>query len=262
MLLGALLGFLLGQLGFLDATGLRDYTSAVSSTALVTLILGLVRVGRRIVFVVTMLVFAAYLAIAFTELTAGVTSRWVRSDVLPSAPIDAIVVLSSDVRRDSTIDDEAVDRLLTGLELAKAKGIPRLVTTRTKIKVYDRFVTSDVDQGRLVHLAGLDSIWTVVDSVSSTRDEATHTARLLLPAGARTILVVTNPMHTHRACLTFEAVGFRTYCVPSRQHSFMTLHPWSPSDHLAAFRDYLYERLGMIKYRWKGWLPARPAAGP
>ena len=25
-------------------------------------------------------------------------------------------------------------------------------------------------------------------------------------------------------------------------------------DRLAAFRDYLYERLGMVKYRAKGWI--------
>ena len=80
-------------------------------------------------------------------------------------------------------------------------------------------------------------------------------ARLLLPAGARSIALVTSPMHTRRACATFERAGFRVHCVSSGEGLAVTRHPVTSLDRLAAFREYVYERLGMVEYRAKGWLP-------
>jgi uncharacterized SAM-binding protein YcdF (DUF218 family) len=106
----------------------------------------------------------------------------------------------------------------------------------------------------MVALSHVAAKWDVVDSVYSTRDEASRAAALLVPAGAKTIVVVTSPMHTRRACATFEGVGFKVYCQPAREHDHDTWHPAGPADRLAAFRSYLYERLGMVKYRVKGWV--------
>jgi uncharacterized SAM-binding protein YcdF (DUF218 family) len=105
----------------------------------------------------------------------------------------------------------------------------------------------------LVHLAGVDSIWTVLDSVVSTRHEAERAAASLPPSN-RTIIVVTSPMHTRRACATFEKVGFRVYCMPAEERLWITRHPELPRDRVPAFRMYLYERVGWLKYRWKGWI--------
>jgi hypothetical protein len=62
-------------------------------------------------------------------------------------------------------------------------------------------------------------------------------------------------MHTRRACATFEAVGFKVTCYPSLTRRRVTGHPIREEDRLAAFGEYLYERLGMVKYRWKHWIP-------
>lgn len=260
-MLGGFVAILLSELGVLDALGFNGSDPVtVAACALAGLALGLLQTGARVVLAITAVLFSAYLVVAHTRVVSRPASRWVRADLLPAKPLDAIVVLSGEVSPDSSINHAAVDRLLTGLALMKAGAAPRLITTRTEVEYRGRTLTSDADQLRLIRLAGVEGGWTVVDSVHSTRDEAVRIAQRLLPAGPRTIAVVTSPMHTRRACQVFEAVGFQVYCVPAREHGFDTWHPRSPADRLAASSDYLYERLGMVKYRWKGWLPARSAA--
>lgn len=259
--LGGFAAFLLGQLGVINAVGFhKEDPTVVLVFATIGLGAGLLRAGARVLLVIDAALFFAYLIVALSQVVSGPASRWVRADSLPANPIDAVVVLSSGVRQDSSIDTDAVDRLLAGIALVKAGTAPRLITTRTAVEFDGHIATSDADQLRLIRLAGVEAGWTVVDSVHSTRDEAVRIAQQLLAAGQRTIAVVTSPMHTRRACQVFEAVGFRVYCVPAREHDARTWHPKSPNDRITASREYLYERLGMVKYRWKGWLPARSAA--
>lgn len=262
-LLGGFVGVLFWQIGALDALGIGDYPSTIARMAAVGLVAGLVRPGLRALLAIAGVLFSAYLIIVFSQPLANALARWVRADALPVQPVDAVVVLSGSIHKDSSIGSVAVDRLLTALELVKAGAARRVITTRTTTKVFNQAITSDFAQHRLVSLAGLDSVWTVAaDTVRSTRDEAVAVARILPPAAAHAIAVVTSPIHTRRACQAFEAVGFQVYCVPAREHEYNTRRPTSPADHLATFRDYMYERIAMVKYRWKGWLPARSAVTP
>lgn len=252
-LLGALAALLLWQLGVLGILKLTSAPGAVVACVVVGFGLGFVR-GGRVLVGVDLVFLATYLVVAFTPVITGPIARWVRADSATSRPADAVVVLTSGVKSDSSLDVAGMDRLLTGLEIITTGGAPRIVTTRVSRSFGRRLVSTNSDQRRLIHLARADSAWSEVDTVSSTRDEATRVARLLLPAGARNIVVVTSPMHTRRACATFEAVGFHVRCVPAREHQWSTWHPTSGLDRLAAFREYLYERLGMMKYRTKGWI--------
>lgn len=262
-LLGGLAAFLLGQVGMLEALALGKVDPMIITiSALIGLGLGLLRRGTQALVVIDAVLFSAYLLVAHSQIVSGPASRWVRADSLPAKPVDAVVVLSSSVTPDSSLDVEATERLLTALALMKRDAVSRLITTRTRVKVEGQVISSDVGQRRLISLAGMESGWTVVDSVYTTRDEAVTIARLLLPVGLSTIAVVTSPIHTRRACAVFEAVGFRVYCVPAQENDAVTWHPKSPGDRVAASRDYFYERLGMVKYRWKGWLRPPVSTAP
>jgi uncharacterized SAM-binding protein YcdF (DUF218 family) len=182
----------------------------------------------------------------------------VRIDKLPADTLDAVIALSAGVKSDSALNAPAADRLISALELMRDGHGRRLVTTRQRDVKGVRVIDSDRDQRRLISLASLDGVWTVVDSVHTTRDEAVRTAALLLPTGARSIIVVTSPLHTRRACAVFEAVGFRVYCQAARERDFVTIHPTANRDRLAALRAYGYEVMGVLKYRMKGWLTPRP----
>jgi uncharacterized SAM-binding protein YcdF (DUF218 family) len=252
-LLGALAGLLLDQLGVTD---LLPSAAALPTLVNVSVVAGIITGYCRradLVSYADVLLFAMYLAIGHSSAMFHLSAAWVRDDVL-SAGAGAVVVLSSNVRSDSAIDEHALDRLLSGMELVKQQHIPRIVTSRFTGPFAGRRISSDADQRRVIRLVDSTVAWTIVDSVYSTRDEAVRMAQVLLPQGVRSIDVVTSPMHTRRACATFEAVGFTVGCHSAREHTNVAWRPETPTDRLAAFRQYIYERLGMVKYRAKGWV--------
>ena len=57
------------------------------------------------------------------------------------------------------------------------------------------------------------------------------------------LTVVTSPLHTRRACAAFEHLGLTVTCVGAGQYHWWT---WP--------YDAVYEQLGWIKYRMKGWI--------
>jgi uncharacterized SAM-binding protein YcdF (DUF218 family) len=191
--------------------------------------------------------------IALTPVMSGLTARWLRADAFSSSQLDAVVVLSSAVTSSGTLHVSGSDRLLTGLELIGRGVAPRLVTTRVTCCGSD--VNSDGDQRRLIALAGAAERWILVgDVVYSTRDEALAINRQLRALGAPSIVVVTSPLHTRRACATFERVGMRVTCVPASERGDQTRAPRTARDRMAAFRAYVHERVGWWVYRRRGWV--------
>jgi uncharacterized SAM-binding protein YcdF (DUF218 family) len=248
---GALAGFLLSALGIVEVVGAGSTADWALAAAIAGAAIG--AWGRhRFVLVADAALFAVFLLIAYTPIMLALAPRWVRNDPV-NGPVDAIVVLSANVKSDDLLNPEGTERLLTGLELFRRGVAGRLFTTAVEAKWENGIHSSLSDQQRLVELGGALPAWTSLTDVHVTRDEAVKTAAAL-PEGARKVAVVTSPMHTRRACATFEGVGLDVVCVAAAERRDVTWHPVSPMDRLASFRDYLYERLGMVKYRAKGWI--------
>jgi uncharacterized SAM-binding protein YcdF (DUF218 family) len=253
-LTGALLGALCGHLAWTVGVVVGDRISSPVSDV-IGLFAGVVFValGRMsALLAIDAALLVASLVIAFTPLAAALAHRWVRNSSQVGR-VDAIVVLSSSMASDTALDAQGTERLLSGLELIRAGKAARLVTTRPTVRIRGQALTTDADQARLVSLVGVPR-WDVVGIVHTTHDEAVKAAALLLPAGARRIALVTSPMHTRRACAAFEKVGFDVTCVAAREREYSTWHPAKASERLSSFRDYVYERLGMVKYRLEGWV--------
>lgn len=249
---GALAGFFLDVFGLSQVVGNLSRSDIVLIGLVVGAVVGLLN-GHWILLGFNAFLAVVYLVVGNTPLMSHVAAGWVRADPLP-ATADAIVVLSGTVLADTALNLEGTERLLSGLELFQRGVAPRLFTTKVEIQYPDGVRTSTPDQERLVKLAGATAAWTVLEGVFTTRDEALQAA-IKLPNGSRSLIVVTSAMHTRRACATFEAVGFKVACYPARSRQFATWRPQDTEDRLAAFADYLYERLGMVKYRWKHWVP-------
>jgi uncharacterized SAM-binding protein YcdF (DUF218 family) len=248
---GGFAGYLLVALGVHESLGFVSEPGVVLVLTLVGAVVGALN-GRWVMLAIDGFLFVVFLVVAYTPIMFGVASGWVRDD--PPGPADAIVVLSATLKSDGHLDPDGVERLLTGLELFQTQAAPRLFTTAVDVKFPNGVRVSTADQRRLIQLTGATSAWTSLTGVFTTRDEALQAATEL-PTGAHTVIVVTSPMHTRRACATFEAVGFKVICKAAAEHHYVTWHPLVASDRLEAFSAYLYERLGMIKYRSNGWLP-------
>ena len=261
-LLGILAAFLLAELTPVGGYELPGTLASLFAGAAGGALTG--RVFRaRILIGIDVALIVAYLLAVGTPIVAAFTSRWIRIDPLPADSVDAVVVLSAGLMSDSSLSSTAADRLLSGLELMRAGRGRRLVTTRHVVPTGAGQITSDTDQARLIAIASIPpDKWTVVNGATTTREEALFTARALIPRGEKRIIVVTSPLHTRRACATFEAVGFSVICQASRERDHVTNPPLGTRDRLAALRSYGYELAGVLKYRALGWLTPRPVVTP
>jgi len=195
------------------------------------------------------------LVVAMTPAMSPLVRGWVRKDPAPRTPLDAVMVLSAGLHADSSLNTRAAERLVSGIVLVRETRTPMLVTSRDRFRTGERVVDTDAAQRRLVRSL-IDSVdWHIVAPVSTTHDEALRAAELLRPLAKTRIAVVTSPMHTRRACAAFEAVGFTVVCVPSDEWFYSERNLAHPLDRIRAFFDYVYERLGMIEYRRRGWIP-------
>jgi uncharacterized SAM-binding protein YcdF (DUF218 family) len=168
--------------------------------------------------------------------------------------VDAVVALSAEQRDDGLVAGAGIERLLDALRLARSAGRPLVVTV-----IHPRLlpaVSSLPDQRALAALAGVGSLY-AVDSVHTTHDEAVRVAALAAHQRWRRVAVVTSPLHSARACATFEHAGVRVLCVPAHSRLMTLDGPHALRDgpeRLRAFGEWLYERLGWWSYRARGWV--------
>ena len=207
----------------------------------------------------TIVVVLLVAVVAYTPVAERAARSLIRSDPLDTghAPPGAVIVLGEDITPDSLLGRQALDRMLTGAALVQAGVAPQLVVTRNITRVHGHAVPSTPDQRRIASLAGIDSArMQVVDSVHSTRDEAVRAWTQLSAQGIRRVVVVTSPIHTGRACRTFQRAGFSVICRPAVSRDV----PVTPGalhrseDRLRAFGLWLYEQAAFTYYHLRGWI--------
>lgn len=251
-LLGAMTWHLVTELGMGQLIGVTDL-GALGIAGVVGAVLGFFR-RSAILWWISAVALLLIFAIGWTQWIAPQVESTVRADSLPAAGVDAIVVLSSDLSPSGTISTTGADRLESGVELLNRNVAHRIITTRITRRFGIRTVVSDDDQRRILRLATHPPEHTVIDSVHSTHDEALRIAAFALPMGWKYIALVTSPLHTKRACATFERVGFLVTCVPSISRDLSWHQLRGPTERVRAFEQWLYERLGWWKYQLKGWV--------
>lgn len=250
MALGAMIYYVLAQFGFSflmgpAATGMAWWGAGGA-------VLGFTRL-RFVPPLLAVLCGVTLLVVAQTRLVEGPARRLVRRDSLPPSPVAAVVVLSGGLTPTGLLESSAGDRLFEGLQLIRAGVAPRLVLPRVEATGPGGIaLDSDADQARFL---GLLSPAPVVDRIpaQSTREEAEGVARLAREGGWGDLVVVTSPLHSRRACATFEAVGLRVVCWPSLDREY-GLGRMTPGERIRAFRDLIYETAGWYAYRRRGWV--------
>ncbi len=185
--------------------------------------------------------------------------RTVRADELRDREVDAVVVLSGTVTSEGRIGNGALERLVGGVLLRRSLSTRHLLLTTIRRVENDETVSSERDQRSLVARLDPEAVLDLVGPVRNTHDEAVVTAGLARQRGWKRVAVVTSPLHTRRACATFEAQGLSVLCRPSEARDYSLNLRRAPGDRLGAFRDWLYELVASRVYRTRGWLPSRRA---
>ena len=210
--------------------------------------------GRRVLRLAGAGVFLLLLLVGLTPWVGALARARIRSDSLPPDGIDAVVVLSAGLSADGGLNQEGVDRLLSGLALVRAGVSRHLVVSRITRRYGSATVSLDADQRWLIAVSGLDVAVHVVSPVGTTRMEAQRTAELAARERWRRIVLVTSPLHTRRACAAFQRLRLQVVCRPSEQRYYALRTLARPTDRVRAFGDWLYETLGWWKYRLMGWV--------
>ena len=251
---GAILGVLgwLGcvTLGLSSTVGVPDYGLTLLA-ALVGAMAGMTRL-RAALWLADGLVTLLLLVVIYTPLVTGPAAAYERRDAIAGHRVDAIVVMAEGVSTDGMLSRQASDRLLTGLRLLRDGVAPVVVVSRQRAEI-DPSVTSDADQRRLIALLG-DSVRVfVLDSVFSSRDEARKLVALARQHGWSTVAVVTSPLHSGRACATYEKAGIAVVCVPSESRDVAVHSLRGARDRVEAFRILARETAARAWYKFRGW---------
>ena len=217
--------------------------------ALVGAVLGNTRL-RPLLPIVGGILALICIAVAYTPLVSAVARPLIRRDSIP-ARVDAIAVLSAGFTPDGMMRRETLERLLSGVTLARRGLAPVMLVSMERANSG----SDSADIQSVVSLIAERTRTILVDSVTTTRTEALRVRAIARANGWETLAVVTSPLHTRRACATFEAVGFRVVCVPATVRGSGVIPGSIAEDRLRDFRSWLYESFATDSYRRRGWIP-------
>jgi uncharacterized SAM-binding protein YcdF (DUF218 family) len=193
------------------------------------------------------------LLVAYTPLVSVVGKPMIRRDPIPPR-VDAIAVLGRGITPDGSMRAETLDRLLSGVTLARKGLAPVMLVSRESRRFGGVSRSDSADQQQLLSLVNTTAEIIFVDSVVTTRVEALRMSSIARTRGISTVAVVTSPLHTKRACATFEAVGFKVICVPAVLRDSGLSSDSNAEDRLRSFRSWLYELFATAEYKSRGWI--------
>ncbi|MFL5598303.1 MAG: YdcF family protein [Gemmatimonadaceae bacterium] len=208
---------------------------------------------RPLLWLVAGILALLCIVIGYTPLVKSMAEQFVRRDPVP-ARADAIAVLSMGLTADGLMRSETLDRLLTGLQLANRGVAPVMLVSQERRRFGGESVSDSADLQNVVALARAEIPIIFVDSIFTTRTEALRMKAVAQQHGWTSLIVVTSPMHSKRACATFEAVGFKVACTPAEVRQSGLYERANAEDRLRAFRSWLYETFATDSYRRRGWI--------
>jgi len=159
---------------------------------------------------------------------------------------DAIVVLGASVDPDGRLGDESLRRAVTGVVLQRQGRAPLILMLGPALGGANEAAS----RAQLARDLGLPDAAILTESRGQTTAmEARLTAELLLPRGARKILLVSGDAHLWRARKLFERAGFQVLAAPV--HEDPVSSP-APQDRLATLYRLIKELAARALYRLMG----------
>ncbi|MFM8990010.1 MAG: YdcF family protein [Alphaproteobacteria bacterium] len=223
--------------------------------------------GGRKGRVACVLFLAGFLALATLPVADGL-QRLVeaRTPAAATTPPQAIVVLSADYRAvapeygEATIGPATLARLRHGVHLHRRTGLPLLATGGG---TPERFRPSLGEAMRVAARRDFGvEMRCVEDASRNTMENASLSARILLPEGVSTVLLVTHAEHMPRSMRAFAAAGIASIPAPVGPVAPRGAEPWGLDDLLPRTRaldrsaSALHELAGMLWYEavlaWRG----------
>lgn len=250
---GALIGFLVKDLGVLQAIPLR------LSDNLVIVLCCLVGLGAAVASSIARRLMSAaatglallWVLVALTPVTSWMSAPLVRVDSLRAA--DAIVVLGSGMQGDGEFTTQSMSRLLAAMALfrqgyAPQMVLPELAPPHRRYRPAAERLASELD---------LSLNLTTIEPVSNTHEEALLLAELSRNRGWNRIIAVSSPTHLRRVGALIEKQGLEVITRPAVETRFdiQNLHRLNHhEDRVRSLGSVLHEYVGLAYYRLRGWI--------
>lgn len=203
---------------------------------------------RRLLWVAGGTLILTLLFIAYSPVLPPLVRSLVRKDVLQ--PVEAVVVLSSDIRKNGDLTTAAQGRLLRGYELVHQGMGKRLIVTRLQPPKLPYLPTVQ----RQMDMLGLSFPVEEVGPVTNTHDEALIIGKLAKERGWSRVILVSDSTHMRRASAVFRKAGVDVLCAPCAERDYDPYDLTSPGERRRAFGDWLWETLGYYIYQRNGWI--------
>jgi uncharacterized SAM-binding protein YcdF (DUF218 family) len=245
--LGALLGFLADEL---NVAGLVSFGGDTAFLVVAGAVAGLLLWPTRLRVLLAGTTAGA--ALLWLLVAFGPVSPWLAEGLPRRDPVrkaEAVFVFGSRLQRDGEPTTDALSRLLHGVGLVAEGQAPRLIVSeQPRMRPYAPVARE------WMRTLKVDAELLTVGPVMNTRDEARLVGEMFRLRGWRTLLVVTAPTHSRRACLSLEREGLDAVSSPSVETRFDLETLDRPGERLMAFGALTHERLGLLYYRYKGWI--------
>ncbi len=245
--LGALLGLCVSALGISELLHLEIQEDIVLLPGLIGTALAL-SPARGLLRAAVGAVLALVLLVGYTPLMSRLMPPLSHVDRLERVP--AVVVISTSLHDDNTLNAQGQERFVHGYLLLKQGWGDTMVLTRAIPKIGDQ---SPVVTAQMRAL-GLDNPIETVGPVANTHDEAVGVAQLARSRGWKRVILVTHPWHMRRARAVFLKAGIDVLCSPCVEGSYDLSDLTSPRGRFAACNNWLHETIGFQIYRRRGWL--------
>lgn len=157
---------------------------------------------------------------------------------------------------------EAEDRVLAAVELGRRGAAREIVLGGSSQEIPGKpgVPTMSLVRDWLVSTRLVPPDSTDLGICRNTREEALHFKEVQARKGWKTVILVTSALHMRRAEATFRKAGinvqpvacdFQVHGVEGSGRSF-TLMPGQRR--IALLTAYLHEQIGLLAYRWRGWI--------
>ena len=177
---------------------------------------------------------------------------------------EAVVVLTGMVHMKAVRGDriemgEAVDRILTGVELVRQDRVDYLVISGGSGDLFDQSLSEALFLNRFAIQLGIPAERILLEETSrNTHESAVQTGALLQEAGISDIILVTSAFHMPRSMGCFQKVGFDPLPYPVdyrtglRDYNPLSLLP--QVGNLQRSSTAIREYVGLIMYRLRGYI--------
>lgn len=165
------------------------------------------------------------------------------------ARADVIIVLSGGRYLDGTLNEEALERTVTGVRLYHQGLAPFLLFTGGPCCGQ----SASALMGRLAVELGVSRLAIMLEEQSMrTHESAINVAAILRNAGMTSAILVTSRLHMVRARLSFEAAGLAVHPVNASEKNLWLIS--GTEERISLLEAAVHEYIGLAFYRLRRWI--------